>query len=59
MLAEWIPACAGMTGVGRFSNDQQVTLLLNPLSSGSADCQWSEGSPALRYSRLSVTTGHL
>jgi hypothetical protein len=49
MFAEWIPACAGMTGIGRFSNDQEVALLLHPWSSGSADCQWTEGSLALRY----------
>jgi len=39
----------GMTGIGRLSSDQEMALLLNPLSSGSADCQWSEGSPALRH----------
>jgi hypothetical protein len=37
-----------MTGIGWFSNDQEVALLSNPLSSGSGDCQWSKGSPALR-----------
>jgi hypothetical protein len=46
---DWIPAFAGMTSIGRFSNDQEVALPLNPLSSESADCRWSEGSPALRY----------